>query len=297
MPEPFFFLHLPRTAGTTVNDILRANFRPGEILSLYRDSDFKRLAGLGPEALEGIRLIQGHTLLHSYDPPLMYSRPVRVFTFLRHPVTRLVSEYAFLKTWPETSLYRFLNDNAVTFRDYLTSMRRELRYRGKNPMTRLLSGCDFDLDGFPRQALDTAKRHLESVFGCFGLQERFDESLLVIGDALGLQNVYYERRNVLATGVKEDVGEADVQLALEKNAADMELYGFACELFTARVAAKGPGFAARVRRFRAVNARYAKVCALIAQKTGTGGAGDIENPKDAFLFPDQFPPSSGKPSR
>jgi len=297
MPEPFFFLHLPRTAGTTVNDILRANFRPGEILSLYRDSDFKRLAGLGSEALEGIRLIQGHTLLHNYDPPLMYSRPVRVFTFLRHPVTRLVSEYAFLKTWPETSLYRFLNDNAVTFRDYLTSKRRELRYRGKNPMTRLLSGCDFDLDGFPRQALDTAKRHLESVFGCFGLQERFDESLLVIGDFLGLQNVYYERRNVLAKGVKEDVGEADVQLALEKNAADMELYAFACELFTARVAAQGPGFAARVRRFRAVNARYAKVCALIAQKTGTGGVGDIENPKDAFLFPDQFPPSSGKPSR
>ncbi|KUG28955.1 hypothetical protein ASZ90_001135 [hydrocarbon metagenome] len=297
MPEPFFFLHLPRTAGTTVNDILRANFRPGEILSLYRDSDFKRLAGLGSEALEGIRLIQGHTLLHSYDPPLMYSRLVRVFTFLRHPVTRLVSEYAFLKTWPETSLYRFLNDNAVTFRDYLTSKRRELRYRGKNPMTRLLSGCDFDLDGFPRQALDTAKRHLESVFGCFGLQERFDESLLVIGDFLGLQNVYYERRNVLAKGVKEDVGEADVQLALEKNAADMELYAFACELFAARVAAKGPGFAARVRRFRAVNARYAKVCALIAQKTGTGGVGDIENPKDAFLFPDQFPPSPGKPSR
>lgn len=297
MPEPFFFLHLPRTAGTTVNDILRANFRPGEILSLYRDSDFKRLSGLGPEALEGIRLIQGHTLLHNYDPPMMYSRPVRVFTFLRHPVTRLVSEYAFLKTWPETALYRFLNDNAVTFRDYLTSKCRELRYRGKNPMTRLLSGCDFDLDGFPRQALDTAKRHLESVFGCFGLQERFDESLLLIGDCLGLQNVYYERRNVLAKGVKEDVGEADVQLALEKNAADMELYAFACELFAARVTAQGTGFAARVRRFRAVNVRYAKVCALIAQKTGTGGAGDIENPKDAFLFPDQSPPSSGKPSR
>jgi len=296
MSEPFFFLHLPRTAGTTVNDILRANFRPGEMLSLYRDSDFRRLDGCDAKALEGIRLIQGHTLLHNYDPPMMYSRPVRVFTFLRHPVERLVSEYAFLKTWPETALYRFLNDNAVTFRDYLTSMRRELKYRGKNPMTRLLSGCDFDLDGFPRQALDTAKRHLETVFCCFGLKERFDESLLVIGDVLGLQNVYYERRNVLAKGVKEDISEADVHLALEKNAADMELYAFACDLFAARAAAKGPGFAARVRQFRDVNTRYAKVCALIAQKTGTGG-GDIENPKDAFLFPDQPPPSSGNPSR
>jgi hypothetical protein len=297
MPEPFFFLHLPRTAGTTVNDILRANFGPGEIMSLYRDSDFRRHADLDPRALEGVRLIQGHTLLHSYDPPRMYSRPVRVFTFLRHPVDRLISEYAFLKTWPQTALYRFLNDNAVTFPDYVTSMRRELKYRGKNPMTRLVSGCDFDLDSFPRQALDTAKRHLETVFCCFGLKERFDESLLLLGDALGLQNVYYERRNMLAKGVKEEVGEADMQLALEKNAADMELYAFACELFAARAAAKGPGFAARVRRFRAVNARYAKVCALIAQKNGTGVAGDIENPKDAFLFPDHIPPSSGGPSR
>jgi len=65
MSEPFFFLHLPRTAGTTVNDILRANFRPGEMLSLYRDSDFRRLDGCDAKALEGIRLIQGHTLLHN----------------------------------------------------------------------------------------------------------------------------------------------------------------------------------------------------------------------------------------
>lgn len=289
MSDPFFFLHLPRTAGTTLNDVLRANFRPQEVLSLYRDSDFTRYASLEPGQLDGVRLIQGHALLASYDPPRLYDRPVRVFTFLRHPVARLVSEYAFLKTWPRTTLYRFLNDNAVSFREYVTGMRRELKFRGKNPMTRLLSGRDFDLDAFPRAALDAAKRNLERGFGFFGLMERFDESLLLLGDYLGLQNVYYEKRNVLAEGGKAGITPEDLDVALSRNTADMELFTFATELFEARVAARGPSFAARVRRFRAVNTRYAKVCGLIAQKAGTAPSGPIIAPKDPMLFPDAAP--------
>lgn len=293
MSDPFFFLHLPRTAGTTLNDVLRANFRPKEVLSLYRDSDFTRYASLEPGQLDGVRLIQGHALLASYDPPRLYDRPVRVFTFLRHPVDRLVSEYAFLKTWPRTTLYRFLNDNAVSFREYVTGMRRELKYRGKNPMTRLLSGRDFDLDAFPGEALDAAKRNLERGFGFFGLMERFDESLLLLGDYLGLQNVYYEKRNVLAEGGKAGITPADLEEAMARNTADMELFTFATELFEARVAALGPSFAARVRRFRAVNTRYAKVCGLIAQKAGTASDGPIVSPKDPLLFPDRPPKKGG----
>ena len=46
---PFFFFHLPRTAGTTLNAILRDNFAPEEVLTVYRREEYA--AGALPETL------------------------------------------------------------------------------------------------------------------------------------------------------------------------------------------------------------------------------------------------------
>jgi hypothetical protein len=213
MNTPFFFLHIPRTAGTTINSIIKHNFKPHEILSIYRDSDYRRHETVDAALLDRIRLIQGHLLLETYDPPRIYGRDVRVFTFLRNPVERLVSEYLFQKSWPDNHLYRYLNEENVSFADYITSQAKILKYRGKNFMTRAVSGMDFDLGSFPRAALDTAKRHIERVFGFVGIQEMFDESLLLLRDFLGLRSLYHERMNVLRDGAKERVTEADRALA------------------------------------------------------------------------------------
>lgn len=35
MDETLFFLHLPRTAGTTLNAVLHDNFAPETVLSVY----------------------------------------------------------------------------------------------------------------------------------------------------------------------------------------------------------------------------------------------------------------------
>ncbi len=127
---------------------------------------------------------------------------MRVFTFLRNPVERLVSEYLFQKSWPDNHLYRYLNEENVSFADYITSQAKILKYRGKNFMTRAVSGMDFGLGSFPRAALDTAKRHIERVFGFVGIQEMFDESLLLLRDFLGLRSLYHERMNVLRAARK-----------------------------------------------------------------------------------------------
>ena len=280
MGKPFFFLHIPRTAGTTLNAVIRNNFAPEEVLSVYNRADYERLAVLDEAALAPIRLIQGHLFLQSYDPPMSYAREVEVFTFLREPVARLVSQYLFELHWEENSLYSFLNEGGVSFADYVTSDCKELRYRGRNFMTRMLSGMDFDLDSFPRAALDAAKRNLESVFGFVGIQERFDESLVMLQDFLGLESLLHERRNALRPALKERIGEADLALAAERNAADAELYAFAVGLFDERVASQGPEFQARVARFREVNTRFAKVCALVARRDGQDMDADVVLPKD-----------------
>ncbi|MDL2272125.1 sulfotransferase family 2 domain-containing protein, partial [Desulfovibrio sp. OttesenSCG-928-I05] len=227
MSDIAFFLHIPRTAGTTLNTILRANFPPEAVINVYDKEEYAAHAAHSRDELEKVRLIQGHLLLQNYDPPQMYGEPVRVFTFLREPLPRLVSEYAFLRTWKANHLYAYLNDNNVSFRDYLLGETRELRYRGKNFMTRCVAGIDTGTKAYPVKAVAKAKRHLERVFGFVGIQERFMESLLLLGDFLGIDNLLHEKRNALSDAAKPVVSAEDMELARELNRGDLELYTFA----------------------------------------------------------------------
>ncbi len=279
----FFFLHIPRTAGTTLNTVIRNNFAPEALISVYNREEYRIHAAHSEEELRGIRLIQGHLLLQSYDPPLFYGRPVRVFTFLREPVSRLISEYRFLRTWKANHLYDYLHRENVDFRRYVESREPKLRYRGRNFMTRCLSGHALDDRDLPRKAVAAAKRHLEKNFGFVGIQERFTESLILLGDFLGMNNLLHEKRNALC-GMSDDVvSEEDRAVAAERNQGDAELYRFACELFAERTAAQGPTFAERVRRFEFLNDKYGRIAEALRRRTGAQAVHDgIDRPKDGL---------------
>ncbi|MDE7064312.1 MAG: sulfotransferase family protein [Desulfovibrionaceae bacterium] len=280
MSELIFFMHLPRTAGTTLNAVLRNNFAPEEVLSVYKDTEYARCREMDPVELDRFRLVQGHLMPESYEPPRLYGRRVRMFTFLRDPLDRIVSEYHFLKSWPANHLYAYLNGNRISFREYLTSRERLLEHRGKNFVTRCLAGNLFAPGISLDEELEQAKGHLEQSFCFVGVQERFDESLLLLAREIGLESLYYERRNALRAGYAADVSEEDRALAEALNAADRALYEYACVLFEQRVAAAGPGFAGLVRRFRHVNAGYQKICGLVDARLQTPeGTGPILRPK------------------
>ena len=136
MPKPYFFLHIPRTAGTTLNAILSQHFLPQETITVYDSKDYSAHRFHTREDLQHIKFITGHLLLQSLEPPSIYNTPVHVLTLLREPMGRLFSEYTFLRTWQSNHLYKILNDNNISFQDYITSNEKLLRYRGKNFMTR-----------------------------------------------------------------------------------------------------------------------------------------------------------------
>lgn len=280
MPEPFFFLHIPRTAGTTLDSILQSNFSPEEILSIYSKDDYERHRYQSLEFLESITLIIGHLLLEKTNPPTFYGMPVRVFTFLREPIARLVSEYDFLRSWEANHLYSFLNENKVSFAEYISSHERRLFYRGKNFMTRCISGQSFMDEPYPEEALACAKEALEKHFSFFGIQERFFESLVMLADILGLNNILHEKRNALKQESKTSLSEADIALARRLNQADMELYEFALGLFEQRVAALGPAFQERIKKLKLLNEKYQKVSLLLMQRAERADQGRILLPKD-----------------
>ncbi|BAH74740.1 sulfotransferase family 2 domain-containing protein [Solidesulfovibrio magneticus] len=278
MCKPFCFLHLPRTAGTTLNKVLSQNFEKDAIISLYKREEFERYKEISLENFQRIKLIQGHVLLQNYDPPQMYSSDVNVFTFLREPVARIQSEYFFLKQWKFSHMYEIIHNNNMSFVDYVTSDLSKVRYKGKNFMTRAISGEDLASSGARQKALSQAKKHLEKQFVFFGIQERFDESLVMLSKVLLLKNILYERRNVLSEKCKETLSSHDVEIATSYNALDIELYQFACDLFEDRLASKRVVTPAEIKVFTTMNAKYQRLCDLLNKKSGIQ-PGEIMLPK------------------
>lgn len=280
MSNPLFFLHIPRTGGTTLNSILESHFAPEEILRMYKKTEYERHRSLDLSFLGPIKLITGHLLLEHTDPPSIYGIPVRVVTFLRDPMERLASEYAFLRSWKQNHLYQVLNDKNVSFAEYLQSRDPRLFYRGKNFMTRCISGMSFRDEPYPADAVAKAKRNLQDRFLFFGLQERFTESLVLLSEMLNLSNMLHERRNALKNDSRPSLTEEDIALAEKLNQGDREVYAFASALFAERIAALERNFAVRVKQFEFLNNKFQKISRLLQEKTTATHHDSVTLPKD-----------------
>src|SRR5262245_32358487 len=84
---PFYFLHIPKTAGTSLISLLDDHFRPSEICPAQLFPEFFQIP---KERLREYRLFRGHLWfgLHEY-----IDRTVKYITLLRHPVDRTISYY------------------------------------------------------------------------------------------------------------------------------------------------------------------------------------------------------------
>ncbi|MBD5646340.1 MAG: sulfotransferase family 2 domain-containing protein [Desulfovibrio sp.] len=260
---PLFFLHFPRTGGTTIDEIFANNYPAESILKIYSREDFKKYAVIEEKDFLPLRYITGHLLLTSTNPTQFYGKDVRAFTFLREPVKRLYSEYIFLKTWKQQHLYSYLNDNKISFSQYITSTERLLKWRGKNFMTRCISGTALETTDLA-EALEQAKDNLQNSFMAFGLQERFMESLLLLAPQAGLANILHQKRNALKYGAATPKLTAEEEeIAREYNSADVELYAWAARLFDERVREQGPEFQKKLRDALFLNEKYQKISNLL----------------------------------
>lgn len=92
--RPLVFLHIPKTAGTSLIELLARNFDAGDVC---RITDIHRTlseitADVEVAVAEGKRLICGH-FPYAAIAPLRHE--VTPFTVLRHPIDRIVSLYKF----------------------------------------------------------------------------------------------------------------------------------------------------------------------------------------------------------
>src|SRR3989442_9425283 len=126
------FLHVPKTAGTTLARILERQYGARAILRLYQSSYGQELAAIPATQLELLRVVMGN---FSFEPHQFLAGPSRYITILREPIDRVISHYYFVRRDPTHYLYE--TSQRLSLRDFVVACGRD---EPNNDQTRLLAG-------------------------------------------------------------------------------------------------------------------------------------------------------------
>ena len=223
------FLHLPKAAGTTLKDILHRQYQTDEIYQLDNTQFIEaqeKFKQLGQAEKAKFKIVTGHMYfgLHNY-----LASPFTYITMLRNPIDRAISYYHFVKNLPSHEDYELIKTKNISLKEYCQMPRENMN----NGQTRLLSGtreAEICLDDM----LAVAKQNLQKHFLVVGVQERFDESLLLLQSKLGWKKPpFYYRRNTNRSKSYAQLGvSADTLATIEKyNQLDLQLYEYANQIF------------------------------------------------------------------
>src|SRR5271155_2663578 len=104
--QPVVFLHIPKTAGTTLTHILQRS-HPARLVckSTGMPEQLDALMEMPAEARAALSLVTGH---FPYGIHRHFARPVTYVTFLRRPVDRVISAYYYALSMPDHYLHRTL---------------------------------------------------------------------------------------------------------------------------------------------------------------------------------------------
>ena len=254
------FLHIGKTAGWTLRQILYRNVRPDRVMRVrppadrprgfLNDEPLRAFAALPEEERARPRLIVSHMIfgIHESVP-----RPSTYITLLREPVNRTISQYRHVLRTKHHRLHAAAVSGELTLERYVCGGEA---LEVDNGQSRALAGDASTPFGECTDAvLDAALRNLDRHVSVAGLTERFDETLIMLGAEFGWHNLYYVRANTAPPGQRLGVSDSDRRMIEERNRFDCELYRVVTERFQARVTADSD-FARRLELHRRGNDLY-----------------------------------------
>jgi hypothetical protein len=224
--RPAVFLHIQKTAGTSVQEMARQAYGNDNVIS---HGDYERL---GLEACKSIPFVSGH-FGFAFAEALMPGR--YSFTFLRNPFDRLISLYRFCLTRPAAEHPIYEAAHAGNFEDFLERKHSDIHWASvwNNQTTQLHLGWGARILGLPptwpwefteRELLEGAVAHLAR-FDHVGFQETFSADVRHIFDALGAPYIAERHSNVAASrSVYRDLPIRTKLKLYEVNKLDWMLY-------------------------------------------------------------------------
>lgn len=231
-PETVLFLHIPKCAGTTlVDEIIRREFSPHELLLFYNGGTrdlLAQLQSMPEEELRAIYCLAGH---FAFGVHVHLPQPSTYITLLRDPFQRIRSHYHFIQRRDDHPLHAKVIAGKISLIDYVEKLGN---LEMDNGQTRLLAGIGYSapFGKCTPEMLQRAKDNLRQHFCITGVTERFDEFLQVAHARLGWQIASYRRRNVDHPSRQTiDFTPEERETILHFNTLDIELYQFASQLF------------------------------------------------------------------
>lgn len=230
-----FFLHLPKTGGSTIRTLINANYDSRELLSLYGSQPeiFNHCMATTNQQRQHLKLVQGHMPYGVHDYLGLSGQ--RYFFFLREPVARTLSDIEASKRHAYHGFHHILSAPELDLIGRIEKAKSLCYYR--NNMTHFLSGTFFTrevtLTDF-HLALSRV-RHSEFV----GITEQSELSLLLMAKRLGWKEVIPLKCNVSPPETSNLVEENTVRCRSMLD-YDIQLYQAAQERFEQEVVAQGP---------------------------------------------------------
>jgi hypothetical protein len=212
-----FFMHIPKTAGNSVHRILEMNFAPWQTYSLGYPApeSQERFARLPQDKRNGFRLVKGHFPygFHQY----VDTTPVYV-TFVREPISRVLSAYNYRCTKPFLPNYKEFKDTGFSVSYFLdnlyTPSLSTLFFAGVG-----LRKADAPMDCVFEQAVENLHH-----FDFIGISNKFEESVEGLARTVGLKRIAIVRTNVSSAKRRLAFTPAESKRIYEGEKWDLELY-------------------------------------------------------------------------
>lgn len=211
--ERLIFLHLPKNAGTSMNSILKKNYSSDEIyevrFNVDRSGNLEEFKGMPQDDRDKIKFLSGHFNfgLHTY-----FSNPFQYVSMMRHPVERTVSFYNYIKRKENHRLKDVVKDKSL-----IECVREVKDFDVVNGQARKLSGTDDE-----SLMLEKALENIDNHFAFMGIQEYFEESILLLGHKLNTKVGYLSHLN--KAGADHQIDNQLIEEIEKLNQVDLELY-------------------------------------------------------------------------
>ncbi|QGX03793.1 NAD-dependent epimerase/dehydratase family protein [Beggiatoa leptomitoformis] len=217
--DKLIFLHLPKTAGTSLRAIIEKEYSESECVYIY---------ALTPESLEEAkqkaqhaRVIYGHVAFGIHKS--LEIENFRCITLLRDPIDRIISLYSHHAREADMPYHSLIQQGMSLY----AFLEKRITFETNNHMTRTIAGYNATDFLEARSVLDVALRRIHNRFEFVGLSEKFVESVAVIGQKLNWHSTdFVPALNTDETGIAQQIDSKTKQLIEQHNYLDRLLYEY-----------------------------------------------------------------------
>tara|TARA_B100000470_G_scaffold12375_1_gene8565 strand:+ start:4188 stop:5015 length:828 start_codon:yes stop_codon:yes gene_type:complete len=252
MKDLFIHLHIPKTGGTTLRDIIQRQYRSEKILMIPKLEESENiLKEVSTSQINQLKLIQGHLKygLHNH-----FHRRAKYFAIIRDPINRVLSTYYYVLSQKNNPQNLSTSNNQMTIYDFVQSGVNPFLINGQ---TQLISGKTGEIDNpiiESEELFSLAKENIENDFLFLGITEMFDETILILKNMLGWHMPYYSIANRTKKKPNYDaVNPTIISFIKEHNQLDIKLYNITKTSLLNRIAEENDIFQNRINKFKKIN--------------------------------------------